>query len=216
MALFGSVLPTIIGTVLAYSVLRVDNFTTAVAVGCSFGPTSAGIALEVLQPCGVLATPLGQLIVATAIIDDIIALVVLNNGCGNDNYGGGVKAAAIAVPIVSALGLVVCGWRHCPLRHMPKLLAQLDHLEQRTVLACRRFGQTSNGTNRHDDTTVKNNTGGTTTDTTIAREHSQQQQERKLVHVVLLLVALLPGKYYSRSSPLLGAFLAGLRRHDGV
>jgi hypothetical protein len=159
MALFGSVLPTIIGTVLAYSVLRVDNFTTAVAVGCSFGPTSAGIALEVLQPCGVLATPLGQLIVATAIIDDIIALVVLNNGCGNDNYGGGVKAAAIAVPIVSALGLVVCGWRHCPLRHMPKLLAQLDHLEQRTVLACRRFDQRSNGTNHHDDdTTVKNNT----------------------------------------------------------
>jgi Kef-type K+ transport system membrane component KefB len=95
----------------------VDNFTTAVAVGCSFGPTSAGIALEVLQPCGVLATPLGQLIVAIAIIDDIIALVVLsplqaltaNNGSGNDNYGGGVKAAAIVVPIVSALAWLFAG-----------------------------------------------------------------------------------------------------------
>jgi hypothetical protein len=52
-------------------------------------------------------------------------------------------------------------------------------------------------------------------DTTPAREQSQQKQQ-KLVHVVLLLVALLPGKYSSRLSPLLGAFLAGLRRHDSV
>jgi Kef-type K+ transport system membrane component KefB len=46
-------------------------------MGRSFGPTSAGIALNVLQLCGVLATPLGQLIVVIAIIDNIIALVVL-------------------------------------------------------------------------------------------------------------------------------------------
>jgi hypothetical protein len=97
------------------------------------------------------------------------------------------------------------------------MLTQLDHLEQQTVLACRRFGQTSsNGTNRHDDdddTTVKNNGG-----TAPTREQSQHQQERKLAHVVLLLVALLPGTYYSRSSHLLGAFLAGLSlcQQDGV
>jgi Kef-type K+ transport system membrane component KefB len=105
MALLGSVLPTIIGTVLAYSVLGVDNVTAALAVGCSFGPTSAGIALNVLQPCGVLATPLGQLIVAIAIIDDIIALVVLSllQALTAKDDGSGVKAAAIAVPIVSAL-----------------------------------------------------------------------------------------------------------------
>jgi hypothetical protein len=49
--------------------------------------------------------------VAIAIIDDIIAPVVLsllqaltaNDGKENDNDGGGVKAAAIPIPIVNAL-----------------------------------------------------------------------------------------------------------------
>jgi Kef-type K+ transport system membrane component KefB len=220
MALLGSVLPTVIGTVLAYSVLGVDSFTAALAVGCSFGPTSAGIALNVLQPCGVLATPLGQLIVAIAIIDDIIALVVLSLLqvlTANDD-GGGVKVAAIAVPIVSALAWLFVGGG-IALYVMPKLLARLDHLEQRTMSVCRRFVKMSHGTNHHvdDDTTVKN-TGGVTTDMTSARELPQQQQQRKLAHVVLLLVTLLPGTYYSRSSHLLGAFLAGLSlcQQDGV
>jgi hypothetical protein len=157
--------------------------------------------------------------VAIALIDDIIAPVVLSLlQALTTNDGSGVKAAAIAIPIVSALAwwFVGCG---ISLYVMPKLLTQLDHLEQRTVLVCRRFGQTSsNGTIRHDDddTTVKN-TGGTT-DTTPTREQSQHHQERKLAHVVLLLVALLPGTYYSRSSHLLGAFLAGLSlcQQDGV
>jgi Kef-type K+ transport system membrane component KefB len=126
-ARIGSVLPTITGTVLAYFVLGVDNFTAAVALRCSFGPTSAGIALNVLQPCGVLATPLGQLIVATAIIDDIIALVVLSLIQALDRerrqrqrqqrrWGKGRRDCRTHC---LRLGLVVCGWRHCPLCHCP-------------------------------------------------------------------------------------------------
>ena len=95
MALVGSILPTTIGFLLAYFVLD-QSIESALAVGCSFGPTSAGIALNVLQPCHVLNTPLGQLIVAIAIVDDIIALVVLSQL--QALTGEGTAAVASIVP----------------------------------------------------------------------------------------------------------------------
>ena len=50
---------------------------TALAVGASLAPTSMGISLKVLQDAQVLSTPTGQLIIAAAVIDDVIALVLL-------------------------------------------------------------------------------------------------------------------------------------------
>ena len=47
-------------------------------VGASLAPTSMGISLKVLQDGGVLGTPTGQLIIAAAVIDDVIALVLLS------------------------------------------------------------------------------------------------------------------------------------------
>jgi hypothetical protein len=76
-----------------------------------------------------------------AIIDDSITLVVLsllqaltaNDGSGNDNDndndGGGIKAAAIAVPYVSALSWLFVGGG-IALYVMPNLLARLDYLER--------------------------------------------------------------------------------------
>ena len=48
---------------------------SALAIGASLAPTSMGISLKVLQDGGVLSTPTGQLIIAAAVMDDVIALV---------------------------------------------------------------------------------------------------------------------------------------------
>ena len=50
----------------------------AIAAGASFGPTSLGIAMNILRAGKMVNTPVGQLIVAAAVIDDMIALVILS------------------------------------------------------------------------------------------------------------------------------------------
>jgi Kef-type K+ transport system membrane component KefB len=82
-AVVGTILPVTIGTAIA--TLYIDGWNAALCAGCSFGPTSAGIAINVLgrsssnnQNNNILNLPVGQLIVAAAIVDDILALVVLS------------------------------------------------------------------------------------------------------------------------------------------
>ncbi|GAX13958.1 hypothetical protein FisN_5Lu154 [Fistulifera solaris] len=98
MAIVGSILPISIGMFLSKFVLR-QSGNTVIAMGCCFGPTSVGIALQVLGPCAVLETPLGQLIVAAAIVDDLIALLMLSQ---LEALTGNITVTQIVVPIVSA------------------------------------------------------------------------------------------------------------------
>jgi len=50
----------------------------SIAIGACFAPTSMGIALNVLKKAKILNTPTGQLIIAAAILDDVIALIILS------------------------------------------------------------------------------------------------------------------------------------------
>ena len=76
-AFFGSLVPLAIGAVLSKLVFDMSA-KTCLAVGASLAPTSMGISLKVLQDGGVLGTPTGQLIIAAAVMDDVIALVLLS------------------------------------------------------------------------------------------------------------------------------------------
>ena len=73
---------------------------TALAVGACFAPTSFGIAMTVMKPYRVLHTPLGQLIVTAAVVDDVLALVILSElkVLGS----AGAKGIDFAAPIISA------------------------------------------------------------------------------------------------------------------
>lgn len=70
-ALVGTFLPVVLAYVIAFSL----GFrgAAALAAGCVFAPTSLGIAMNVLRRTGIVNTPVGQLIVAAAIIDDMVA-----------------------------------------------------------------------------------------------------------------------------------------------
>ena len=75
-AIFGSFVPLLIG--FAISMLLNEPIQSSIAIGACFAPTSMGIALNVLKKAKILNTPTGQLIIAAAILDDVIALMLLS------------------------------------------------------------------------------------------------------------------------------------------
>lgn len=104
-ALVGTFLPVL----LAYGIAYILGFrgAAALAAGCSFAPTSLGIAMNVLRRNGIVNTPVGQLIVAAAIIDDMVALVILSQLQAFANEDA--TTIDMIIPIVSALGFLVIG-----------------------------------------------------------------------------------------------------------
>jgi hypothetical protein len=139
-AVVGSLLPLSMGAALSMGVFNM-TWKSALAVGASLAPTSMGISLKVLEEGKVLSTPTGQLIIAAAVIDDVIALVLLAQ----------LEALAnptpinFIIPIISSLGYIfVLGY--AAVKIVPGVLAHhvvprlpVRHLESSLlgmVLAC--------------------------------------------------------------------------------
>eukprot|EP01083_Nonionella_stella_P067753 179429_1 len=76
-AVMGSIIPMSFGFSMSYLAMGTD-IQTSIAIGACFAPTSMGIALNVLKKAKILNTPTGQLIIAAAILDDVIALIILS------------------------------------------------------------------------------------------------------------------------------------------
>ena len=102
-AVLGSMLPLAMGFALAKLYLELDD-TGAFIVGASLAPTSMGIALNVLKKHRAQNTPTGQLVIAAAVLDDIIALVLLSEV---DALRNGSGAWAYVQPVVVAVGLII-------------------------------------------------------------------------------------------------------------
>mmetsp|Transcript_16671 Transcript_16671/g.42768 ORF Transcript_16671/g.42768 Transcript_16671/m.42768 type:complete len:751 (-) Transcript_16671:480-2732(-) len=100
-AFVGSLLPLAIGTGVAYGIFKLA-IREALAVGASLAPTSMGISLKVLSEGNVLSTPIGQLIIAAAVIDDVIALVLLAELEALETP----TVANFIVPIISSLAFI--------------------------------------------------------------------------------------------------------------
>ena len=72
----GTILPLLVGMGLASTTGA--PIKSAMAVGASFSPTSLGVAASALRAGKMIDTPVGQLIVASCVIDDILALILLS------------------------------------------------------------------------------------------------------------------------------------------
>jgi Kef-type K+ transport system membrane component KefB len=105
-AVVGSILPIGIATSLALALNGTGDVKAAIAAGASFAPTSLGIALNILRAGGILNTPVGQLIISAAVIDDMIALIILSQ---LESLSGTIDAASILIPIVSAFCFLIVG-----------------------------------------------------------------------------------------------------------
>ena len=93
---------------------------TALAVGASLAPTSMGISLKVLQDAQVLSTPTGQLIIAAAVIDDVIALVLLSELEALEEP----TAINFIVPVVASAAFIL-GVGFAAIRIVPGFLANV-------------------------------------------------------------------------------------------
>jgi len=123
-AFCGSMIPVGIGFGLATAVGVAPK--AAFAIGCCLAPTSMGIAVNVLKKGGVLNTTIGQLVIASAVLDDIISLVLL----------GVVAALEDPTPfkllqplVVSGLFLAVFGYLAFVFMpaHLPELIEKIPH-----------------------------------------------------------------------------------------
>jgi len=75
--LTGTLLPLLVGMGLAMA-SGMSSIKSALAVGASFSPTSLGVAASALKSGKMLDTPVGQLIVASCVVDDVLALILLS------------------------------------------------------------------------------------------------------------------------------------------
>lgn len=103
-AIIGSILPIALGIGIAFALG--NDVVASIAAGSAFGPTSLGIAMNILRTAKIINTPVGQMIVAAAVIDDMIALVVLSQ---LRSLTGEVTVKGILIPIISALLFLVVG-----------------------------------------------------------------------------------------------------------
>eukprot|EP01083_Nonionella_stella_P186239 681308_1 len=112
LAIFGSMIPLGIGTGLA--TLYGENIQSSFAIGACLAPTSMGIALNVLKKAKLLNTPTGQLIIAAAILDDVIALIILSEL----QAMASPSAASILLPLIVSPILIV-GIGYLAIRWIP-------------------------------------------------------------------------------------------------
>ncbi len=103
-AILGSIFPIAIGVGIAFALGAETK--AAIAAGAAFGPTSLGIAMNILRTGKIINTPTGQLIVAAAIIDDMIALIILSQLGG---LVGEITVRGVVQPIAAALGFLIIG-----------------------------------------------------------------------------------------------------------
>lgn len=106
-ACVGSILPIALGIILAIIIHGTEDMKQVIAIGATFGSSSLGIALNTLKVAGILNSPVGQLIISAAVLDDMIALIVLS--ILEALTAKEVQISNILIPVVSAVGFLLIG-----------------------------------------------------------------------------------------------------------
>jgi Kef-type K+ transport system membrane component KefB len=80
----------------------------AIAAGTALSSTAIGFTVQVLNDNGILTSHVGQLIMAGAMLDDVISLVLLAVLTGMS--GGGVTVMGVLAPLLASAGVMVVGY----------------------------------------------------------------------------------------------------------
>jgi Kef-type K+ transport system membrane component KefB len=112
-ALLGVLVPIILGTGIGFAFNTstaeggVSHIYQNIFIGVIFTATSVSITVETLREMGKLSTPVGNTILAAAIIDDVLGLICLTvvTGLG----GGDVSIGLVLLKIVGFLAFAVVG-----------------------------------------------------------------------------------------------------------
>ncbi|HEU0245302.1 MAG TPA: cation:proton antiporter [Candidatus Limnocylindrales bacterium] len=104
-AILGMILPIAAGFALAAALG--NEPLTSFFIGLALAATSIGITSRVLRDMGVLDRPFARVIIGAALVDDILALVLI--GLGTGAAEGDISASTILVG-VAGIGLVLLGF----------------------------------------------------------------------------------------------------------
>jgi Kef-type K+ transport system membrane component KefB len=104
-AVIGLILPIAAGA--AYAMLTGEPPATAAFVGLALAATSIGITSRVLSELGVLDRTFSRIIIGAAVIDDVLALVLI--GIVSGAAEGDLSIATLGL-VIGALGFVVLGF----------------------------------------------------------------------------------------------------------
>jgi len=108
LALAGCFAPVIM-VGLVYSFLFGYPMLAAVAAGTALSSTAIGFTMQVLNDNGILQDRLGQLIMAGAMLDDVISLVLLAMLTGMADPSG-IDAMTVLLPFFASAGVMIIGY----------------------------------------------------------------------------------------------------------
>ena len=104
----GVVIPFVLGSIWAHGVGY--EWTKSLFVAAAFVATSAGITARVLQELGALSRIEARVILGAAVIDDILAMLLLGV-VTSIGEGGAVHVGTLAFVLLQALGFIaIIGW----------------------------------------------------------------------------------------------------------
>ena len=129
----GVVLPFILGT--AWALIVGDDVPRSMFVGAAFVATSAGITARVLQDLGMLNRTESRVILGAAVIDDILAMLLLGVVTSLQS-GSGIDVADLLLVLIQAIGfIVVIAWfgTHIMRRTSPLLEVPINPLSPLTI-----------------------------------------------------------------------------------
>jgi len=104
-AVIAMILPVLAGVGIA--VVAGEQPATAAFVGLALAATSIGITSRVLAGMGVLSLPFARVVLGAAVIDDVLALILI--GLVSGTAAGDLSASTLLVA-VAAIGLVAVGF----------------------------------------------------------------------------------------------------------
>lgn len=122
MAHVGAFLSLAVGMAVAYYTKSV-TIQGAVCLGAVFAPTSFGVSSNALISEKIINTPTGQIIVAAAIIDDLIVLVILSMVQQWVTGGSDTSVIQFLIPIISSVLFLIIGG-YVAINIFPKLLTR--------------------------------------------------------------------------------------------
>src|SRR5690348_10708693 len=104
----GVIVPFVLGTLWAHA--EGFDWTKSLFVAAAFVATSAGITARVLQELGALQRIESRVILGAAVIDDILAMLLLGV-VTSLQAGGGVQVGTLLLTLAGAIGFVaIIGW----------------------------------------------------------------------------------------------------------
>merc|ERR1719329_257491 len=108
-AVIGTFLPLVVGTVLVYLMNpgMTDAWINGVAAGTALAPTSVGIALKLLLEAKQLQEDFGQCIITAAFVDDILSLILFN--LLFKLTSGTFSPMVIVYPLVGCIWMLIFG-----------------------------------------------------------------------------------------------------------